>query len=208
MFDATAPSSELVMAELGKPNVSAKLHKIAMWSTKSEADAKDLVEDALMRVLDPEDRPWSPTECTFLTHMGRVMRYVWDQQRQRASATRELLDEGLAHDDNTRSREPRTDDHLERHRSLAVFQRLGTQLRSDLSDDPLAAEIFDIGAGDGPLEPDEVAKVLPYPPEEIKNAIKRIKYRARKLLDEWNASEERRMNALRERDTTKREVRP
>jgi hypothetical protein len=205
VFDATAPSSVLVMAELGKPGVALKLHRLAWKITQSDADAENLVEDALMRVLDPEDRPWVPAECTFLTHMRRVMRYLWDQQMHSAVARREVLDEVLSHDDNTRSREPRADDQLERHRSLAVYRQLGKQLREEIADDPLAVEIFDKGAGDVPLEPGALAKVLPNPPDEIRRAIKRIRYRAEKIIDEYNASEDLRMKALYETHATKKD---
>ena len=62
------------MAELSKPGVELKLHRIAGKINKSNADAKNLVEVALIRVLDREDRPCVPAECKFLTHMLRVMR--------------------------------------------------------------------------------------------------------------------------------------
>jgi DNA-directed RNA polymerase specialized sigma24 family protein len=52
-----APSSRLVSAELLKGDVRKRLHAIASWHTRSDADAKDLVAGALVRVLEPEDRP-------------------------------------------------------------------------------------------------------------------------------------------------------
>src|ERR1019366_25400 len=63
-----APSSRLVSAELWKGDVRKRLHAIALWHTGSDADTKDLVADALVRVLEPEDRPWDPNERLFLVH--------------------------------------------------------------------------------------------------------------------------------------------
>jgi DNA-directed RNA polymerase specialized sigma24 family protein len=207
VFDAEAPSSQLAIAELKKPGVSERLHKIAMWSTKSETDAKDLVQEAICRVLDPEDSPWPASKRTFLTHMGFVMRYVWDRQRQKASAQREVLDDGLALDEGTPSHEARADDELERHRSLAVLRQLGERLLGQLGDDTLAKDILEHGAKEG-HEPAELQQALRRDIGEIYTALKKIKYHARKILEEWNATEERRMTKLRELATKKDEATP
>jgi hypothetical protein len=63
-----APSSRLVSAELWKGDVRKRSHAIALWHTGSDADTKDLVAEALVRVLEPEDRPWDPNERLFLVH--------------------------------------------------------------------------------------------------------------------------------------------
>jgi DNA-directed RNA polymerase specialized sigma24 family protein len=57
VYDAKAPSSKRVVAELNRPEVRAHVYRLALWSTHSEGDAEDLVQDALERVLDPEDAP-------------------------------------------------------------------------------------------------------------------------------------------------------
>jgi hypothetical protein len=61
MYDRDAPYSKRALAELEKPRVRGSLVQIAQWSTQSEADAEDLVSDALILVLDPEESPWPRT---------------------------------------------------------------------------------------------------------------------------------------------------
>jgi DNA-directed RNA polymerase specialized sigma24 family protein len=48
-----APSSRLVSAELLKGDVRTRLHAIASWHTRSDADADDLFAGAIVRVLEP-----------------------------------------------------------------------------------------------------------------------------------------------------------
>src|SRR5258708_32496060 len=106
MYDPDAPSSRRALAELAKPRVYARLVHLAEWSTQSEADAEDLVSDALVLVLNPDESPWIPSQGTFLTHMTDVMRHVWDQQMRGARTRRETVDEDVTADTEPLSREP------------------------------------------------------------------------------------------------------
>jgi DNA-directed RNA polymerase specialized sigma24 family protein len=107
VYDAKAPSSERVVAELSKPEIRAKMYRLAPWSTHSEGDAEDLVQDALLRVLEPEDAPSEPERRGFLTHMSYVMRQVWDQRGRAARARLEIITDGLAVDEGTNEPESR-----------------------------------------------------------------------------------------------------
>jgi DNA-directed RNA polymerase specialized sigma24 family protein len=62
MLHVRAPSSQRPILELEKPKVRNVLHRIALTRTRSHAAAEDLVADALVRALDPEDAPWEPGE--------------------------------------------------------------------------------------------------------------------------------------------------
>ncbi|MBV9950165.1 MAG: hypothetical protein JOZ69_25215 [Myxococcales bacterium] len=59
MFDRDAPSTKRVFEELEDDELRNGLYCFARWQTWSAADAEDLVAEALMRVCDPEDKPWS-----------------------------------------------------------------------------------------------------------------------------------------------------
>jgi DNA-directed RNA polymerase specialized sigma24 family protein len=196
--EPSTPSASLVAIQLSKPDMGYRLRRIAMWSARAEADAEDLVNEALARVIDPKGSPWDPAKRTFLTHMAFVMKYVWGHDRRKARIRREIVDDDLARDPDRPDGQPRADDELERARSLFVLQQLGKRLQADQAEDPLAAQVFDVGVEHGVHEPEELAQFLPNKVDEIKAALKRLKYRARQILDEWNASEERRMKELRE----------
>src|SRR5580658_104562 len=48
VLDADAPSSLRVLAALEEPGMQGRLRRIALWSTRSEAAAEDLVTDAIV----------------------------------------------------------------------------------------------------------------------------------------------------------------
>jgi DNA-directed RNA polymerase specialized sigma24 family protein len=202
VYDAEAPSSKLAIAELKKPTVSARLLKIAHWHTDSDAVAEDLVEDALVRVLDPEDSPWDPTVRTFLTHMSFVIRRLWYREQRTLLAQREVLDANVTRHENAVSEEPYPDDEVDRRRSMAVLRELGDRALALIADDPLARRVFELGATQGLYEPQELAEAIPCTPEEAKAALQRLIYFARKVLGEWTMAEDHRMKALRERART------
>ncbi len=197
MLDVDAPSSRLAIAELEKPTVRERLHKIALWSTSSNAAAEDLVADALVRVLDPDDVPWIADKRTFLSHMTYVMRQTWDEAMRRCAAQREILDGGLAQDKTTASTEPPADDELHRRRSLAVWQSLLEEVVTTIeADHPLARPICELAA-QGTDEAADQARALACPVEKIYSAIATLKWHARRAYDEWNRSEQRRMTSAR-----------
>jgi DNA-directed RNA polymerase specialized sigma24 family protein len=198
VYDAKAPSSERVVAELQRPEIRAQVYRLARWSTKSEVDAEDLVQDALERVLDPDDTPWEPERRGFLTHMSFVMRQVWDQRGRAARVRLEVITDGLAVDEQTLSREPPLDEELERRRWLAVHRSLGEHLLIAMGDDALGRRVFELGITEGLYEPRELAERIPTTLEQAKSALQRLKYHARRILDDWTTAEDRRMKGLRE----------
>jgi DNA-directed RNA polymerase specialized sigma24 family protein len=204
MYDPDAPSSKRALVELEKPRVRPSLVQIAQWSTRSEADADDLVSDALILVLDPEESPWVPPR-TFLTHMTYVMRHLWDQRMRGARMWREVVDEYITADNNTLSREPPADDELHRRRSLAVLRQLAAQVVAEIgAKHPIAKRYFEL-ASQGIDEPEEQATRIGRPVEEIYDAIRTLRYHAQRIRSEWEASENLRMQHVRERDADRAE---
>ena len=66
--------------------------KIAFWTTKNASSAEDLVQGGIVRVLDPDDKPWDPAVGTFLTHMTYLLRRIWtDRLRRRSDAHKALV---------------------------------------------------------------------------------------------------------------------
>src|ERR1700733_6700419 len=97
-MDLDSPSSKLVATELTKPRVNVRLRQVARWHTRNDAQADDLVADSLVRVLEPDDRPWDPSMRTFLTHMTQVIRQTWDQQTRSFYFRNVYADGGVAAD--------------------------------------------------------------------------------------------------------------
>jgi DNA-directed RNA polymerase specialized sigma24 family protein len=199
VFDPSAPSSQRALAELGKEKTRAKLVAIAKWSTGSDADAEDLVSNALLAVLDPEKAPWVSLKRTFLTHMSYVMRHVWHEDMRRARVKQEISDEGVTRDTRTVSKEPPADEELHRRRSLHVLRELGERLMAAVADPfPLAKRCYELGAA-GIEDAEEQAGILGCPIKDIYEARDTLKRYARRIRDEYDEAEEHRMRELRER---------
>jgi len=205
MPDPKSPLSLAVDAEVKKPGVMRELLQMAKRLSRSEEeeDWKDLVAMTLLRVVNPADDPWQPGRHSFLAHMHGSMRQARHRERRKLRTKGEVYDGGVAQE-NTAGDTPGADDELERSRSLAVLRKLGDRLLARLEDNPLARQICETGLKED-LEPAEEEKRFHRTHAEIKAAHDRIKYHAGIVLNEWNASEERRMKALRERATDKTE---
>jgi DNA-directed RNA polymerase specialized sigma24 family protein len=198
VFDVNAPSSRLALDQFGKPIVKGRLLAIAEWSTGSKADAEDLVEDALLRVLDPKDVPWVPERGSFLRHMTYVMRQVWDRQLRKAASRSEVLDPGLARDENTPSLEPSPDDELHSRRSVALWRSLLQQVLAEIGEKhPLTRRICDLAA-QGFDEPADQARIIGCDVDKINRARETLQYHARRLLEARDLAEQRRMKDLQE----------
>jgi DNA-directed RNA polymerase specialized sigma24 family protein len=197
MYDAKAPSSLRVVAELAIPGVQKALLRLALKRTRNLAQAEDLVAEALMRVMAPDDLPWDDTKGSFLGHMARVMTHVRGRQL-RAGSAREVPDDGLAIDDRTLTREPAADVALERGRSLEALEELTTQLLEVAGErNPLARQCLELSM-QGITEPEEQADVLACTVEEIYEANRFLKRHGERLRDEQEAAGRARMHALRE----------
>src|SRR5271165_1950988 len=74
VLDRVAPSFALALAEFKTDEVRSALVKFARGRTRSEADAEDLIANALAASCDPRKSPWDRGKCTFEHHMKNLMR--------------------------------------------------------------------------------------------------------------------------------------
>jgi DNA-directed RNA polymerase specialized sigma24 family protein len=196
MYDLDAPSSKRVLALLEEEETRPSLVREAKRITGSWADADDLVSDALMRVLDPEDLPWESR--TFLAHMKLVMRHVWGRQQRPARVKKEIADEDVTRGKKGLSREPRADDELDRRRWLAESRKLGETLLTRIEHkSPYIRPCFELSA-QGIESAEEQATILKCAVADVRAARRTIHYHAERLLMEWLSAEEQRMGGLRE----------
>jgi DNA-directed RNA polymerase specialized sigma24 family protein len=199
VFDPNAPSTKRAIAEIHDKEVSDKLRRYALWRTGSKADADDLLADAIECVGDPDRRPWDPTQITFFRHMRRVMDGLVIDLARSGRARFEVVSSTLAFDEDTSDPAPSAEDALHKARKLARWKRLGNLLLSKLEDrDPFAKRLYDAACA-GAETADEQAAQLRCRPEEVYEALRRLKYRGARILDEDTQAEAARMKALREK---------
>jgi len=195
MCDSSAPSLDRVHAQLSDPRCRARLIAIALRITGSPASADDLVNDAIMLVLDPEGFPWK--KWTFMTHMTFAMRHVWDEQRRRFSVKKEIPDENVTLGLKGLSREPPADDELDRRRWLATLRQLAQRVLAKLDGQhPRARQCFNL-AVQGIEQPAEQASAIPRPVAEVYEAHRILRRYASPVRKEWEREEEQRMREQR-----------
>ena len=160
MPDFTAPQSKLVVEALEEPRTRTLLLKFAGWLTHSEADAQDLVSDAINRMCDPEDgRPWDPKRGSLFAHARIVMADLAKARRRRAATRREVLGDSLAFAEEVPHAGPAPDEALSDVRLRERLQRLGGRLRERIGRLPRAVQVFDL-ACQGVETPDEQAQAI------------------------------------------------
>jgi DNA-directed RNA polymerase specialized sigma24 family protein len=197
VIDFDAASTKLAIAEMQKRDVCTRVFKFATWRCQSEADAKDLLADALLLVYDPERKPWQPAKCSFFAHMRVVMDALASDQARSGHARFEVLDANLAVDDTTRDTQPLADQQLYDQRKLAWMRKLGVLLVAKVEKKhPLARQVFDHGSR-GTEKPAELAQEIGCPVEEVYEAMELLKYHAKQILAEDQEAERRRMNEAR-----------
>ncbi len=191
----TTPSSssfERARREIENPLVRARLKRLAWQHTDNDADAEDLVQLALTRVFDPEGSPWDPEGGrSFFLHVGSVINGLAVNEWRSARVRHEIIDSGVARDDETADGAPLADRALEEHQEREELRRRGTLLLERLGDqDPVATEVI-LASRDGCETPAEQAAHIGRDVEEVYDAYRRLKYLARQIRDEAAAEEER-----------------
>jgi DNA-directed RNA polymerase specialized sigma24 family protein len=193
VLDFKAPTSQRAILELEKPKVRGKLHKIALVRTTSHAPAEDLVQSALLRVLDPEDAPWDPSQGSFVRHMKLVIRQTWGRQVRRASVQREVRDGGVKAEEGTASKGDLADEEVEHLRWLRQRASLLDEVVTTLeAEHPLVRPICELGA-QGIESPAEQAQKLGCSVQTVYDAFATLKRYARKALTDWDRAERRRI---------------
>jgi DNA-directed RNA polymerase specialized sigma24 family protein len=197
MYDRNAPSSMRVIELIKKREIRERLMRIAFKKTHERAAAEDLIAEALMHVMDPDDLPWA--KGTFLGHMGRVMQHVWGRQL-RGMGAQEVPEDGIAIDQKTRSRESPADEAADRRASLQVLEAHATRLLAVCEErNPRAKQCLELIMQGCDL--DELAPIMGCSKEEVTVAHRFLKRNGALIRDEWLESERQRMQALRDRAT-------
>jgi hypothetical protein len=195
VYDPNAPSSIRAVAELKSDKTRSQLVRLGLQITGSEADADDLVGDALEQVIKPEAS--AGLKWTFLTQLTFTMRKLWNQQRRAVRFEREFADEDVTHGKKGVSHEPPADEELDRRRTLAVRRKLGAQLIAEIRDKhPLAVGCYELAAK-GIEERAEHARILGATIEDVDKAHEVLRYHGRRIREEWEVAEALRMKELR-----------
>jgi DNA-directed RNA polymerase specialized sigma24 family protein len=201
MFDDKTESAKRAIAEYEKKGMNVRLVKIASLSTRSAASAKDLVQDAFLRLLDEEDCPWK--SGSFLAHMSFVMRNTWDAQMRRLKST-ERPDEEVTAGDKSYAEDDPQDEEVEARRVLDVQRTLGEQLLAKVrGKHPVAARVFELTC-QGIDDATEQAGIIGCPVEEVHRARDTLKRIGAQIRDEWELSEQKRMADLRRKHQEKK----
>lgn len=198
MYDPRALSSRRALAEYAKPEVARHLIRYATWRTKSVVEAQDLIADAMVRVCDPDDRPWTPGTASFVRHMRLVMDGDHFEAKRTGFGKYETVDSEHEAFDRAVEPTPGPDMALQAKRRLdwlrGLMLRLITRLKGK---DPLALAMYELACDNRHDEPAEFAEALAVPVEEIYEAMRRLRYHGKIVRDEWEAGEKQRMDELR-----------
>ena len=198
MFDSNSPLTKRAIAELTKREIYQKLFNYALWRAQSDADAKDLLADAIECVGDPDRRPWDPTKCSFFQHMRRVMDVLAIERARRGHGRFEVVSSSLASDEQTTDPAPAADEALDEARKVARLRRLGDRLLSKLEGkDTLAHRVY-VAACEGAETAREQAEKAGCSVAEVYEAHRRLVYHGAQILDQEREAEAARMKALRE----------
>ena len=178
MLDFKAPSSVKAIAALQEGSTRELLLKFGGTLCHSEADAEDLLMDAISRVCDPSDRPWDEARGTFRAHMRVVIRDLARDRRRIGAGRHEVLDEDEVR--HARSPGQGSADLLSDAQDLDHLRRRGAILRARLADQPRAVAVFDLTCA-GIDAPSEIAERLGCTVEEVYAANRQIIYHASKV---------------------------
>jgi DNA-directed RNA polymerase specialized sigma24 family protein len=187
---------ELVTAELKKDGVMRELWSRAWHRAKVVWDTKDLLAEALSRVIDPDDMPWDPSK-DFVGHVTFAIRHSWNRRTHLKSTQAEIPDGGVAQEGAV-AHEPDAGDEVERAQSLDLQRTLGERVLGRLPASSRARQLFELMSRED-MTPSEAAERLGCTVAEVHAAEKQLKYYGRLVRDEWEKSEERRLTGLRER---------
>jgi DNA-directed RNA polymerase specialized sigma24 family protein len=188
-----------IVLELRKPNVEKELRGIAHWLVRSPEDAKDLLQTALARVVDPGVAPWDPGgPKDFVHHVGSVMSNLAANGRRRWSVKHEVLDPNAADDDRVADAAPLADEAIAEVEDAARWARMREGLLGELDrSDPEAAAVFR-AVRDGASGHPAIAACAGIEIERVRHAYDRIKYRARAFFEQQQGDDLEQMRRRRE----------
>jgi DNA-directed RNA polymerase specialized sigma24 family protein len=198
VYDPRAPSSLLALTEYARPENAKHLLRYATWWTKDEDAAKDLLADAMERVLDPDDRPWNPSRGSFRRHMRMLMGLDAIEQGRVGFGKYEVVDSESEAFERAIEPLPQPDALLHRKRKLEWMRAMWSAIVARLDEgDALPRLVYELACEGRHDEPEEFAEVLGVPVEQVYEAMRRLRYHAAKVLAEWEKREKQRMAGLR-----------
>ena len=206
MIDREGEASKRAIAALEDEATRKHLLRYAAWRTHDETLAKDLLADAIARVLDPGGQPWTVTTVPFRRHMRMVMDDLVIARARLASSRLEVIESTLARpgDDDDGLPDP-ADDHplpdeqVHERRKTGWLRQLWGRLEKRLAGkDPLLVRVYG-AACLGHETPEEQAKFLDVPVEDVYEALRRLRYQAAFVMDGWKEEERRAMLEARTR---------
>jgi DNA-directed RNA polymerase specialized sigma24 family protein len=202
VLNYSAPSCIAAIEAFRAGETAKLLLKFAGWFAASEADAEDLLSEAMVTVCDPDHgRPWDPARGSFLAHMRIVLRDLAKRERRSARPRREILDSAM--DETMEHAGPAPDEALHDARTAERLRRLGGILRQRISPSPRALQVFDLGC-EGVEGADELARALHCSVREVYVANRYIARHAAQVKAEDEAAQAARMKNL--RDSAKKKV--
>src|SRR5581483_8538689 len=116
MDDSGDDVRQKFIARLKERGMWLRLVWIAWWSTRDLSRAEDLVQETIMRVLDPDDLPWDG-KFPFRRFMTYRLRHVFCDWMRRRMALEVPIDALVAGHD-MRSEEPSPEDVVDQRRAV------------------------------------------------------------------------------------------
>jgi hypothetical protein len=192
---------DLVRAQLERREVRETLLKKARRYMPQEADAQDLVQDALVLAIDPERSPWDPTKPSFYVHMTLLMRRIAVQKHWEAAHI--VFDSEIAHDEALSDPDPLADEALDRRRTIEWLRRLALELRAAISDNEMAVRTLD-WICQGVEGHSDLAARVGCEVEDIYRIFELLKYHGKKIRSADLKAEAERMAQARQTATKKK----
>ena len=173
--DGHAPQSlEPLLASQDWPRLRAQWLRFACYVSRSKQRAPDLVHEALVRALDPNDDPWRPeVEPDFARHVMRIIANINRVEQDKEYRQRDPRSIAAALERMTTT--PKApEDELLAAESDARAERLLATLRERLANDALALRIVNLACDGEFTRAADQAVATGHPIEEIRNARKRV----------------------------------
>jgi hypothetical protein len=197
--DKELSPAERVAEEMKKDSVRSSIYKYALWRTRSEWEANDLVGDAVLEAADPARKPWDPTKGSFFKHMRFLMDDIAIERARTGYKRFEEVGSEIAFDEVLIDPRPLADDILDSYRTSYRLQRWGGHLGDILHDtDPMAAKVLEART----LGLETLAEQAAHAgctEAEAFEATRRLKYQGAKIVEEEAEAEARRMKEARAR---------
>jgi DNA-directed RNA polymerase specialized sigma24 family protein len=162
----------------GDAALRKKLFAHAYSLTRNEEDANDLGQQAMARVIDPDDSPWDPDkQPNLLLYMGSLMNGIMSNRRrgERRHPTSSYESASYESEPEPAAAEPSGLERIERAEEAARMQRRVDLLRQRLTGDTLALAKIDLMV-QGIDEVAEQAALLKCTVADVYAANRRIAY--------------------------------